>query len=80
MDDAGARCRDAVEISDEEFEKLITAKALAPELTKDEKEAYLNICRLNPTEKDDYEYVFTPLPSLNNSIEAANDDIELLSD
>ena len=80
MDDAGARRRDAVEISDEEFERLITAKALAPKLTKDEKEAYFNIYRLNPTEEDDYEYVFTPLPSPNNSIEAANDDIELLSD
>ena len=69
-----------MEIGDEEFEKLITAKALAPKLTTKEKKAYADICRLNPTEEDEYKYVFTPLPSLNNSIEAASDDIELLSD
>ena len=69
-----------MEIGDEEFEKLITTKALAPKLTTEEKKAYAEICRLNPTEEDEYEYVFTPLPSLNNSIEAASDNIELFSD
>ena len=71
-----------MEIGDEEFEKLITAKARAPRLTRDERDAYLNIYRLNPNEEEEYEYIFTPPHSLNNSIEAANDnnDIELLSD
>ena len=77
MEDAGARWGQFVEISDEDFNKFVTAKALAPPLELDEKNHYLNIFRLTPT--GDEEYIFTPTPSHNNS-EADDEDIELLSD
>ena len=43
MEDAGARWGSYVEIGDVDFDKLITAKALAPRLDKNEKDFYKNI-------------------------------------
>ena len=78
LEDAGARWGSYVEIGDVDFDKLITAKALAPRLDKNERDSYMNIFRLTPT--GDEEYVFTPPLLSPNDPEAANDDIELLSD